>query len=80
MTVLTPNQPVTVIGPILSVEAAPPAAPLPPGAHQIRLVVVDDQGNQSAPAVVNVTVLPAPPPPPGPTPTPPPGPTPAGPP
>ena len=68
MTVLTPNQPVTVISPLLSVEAAPPATPLPSGTHQVRLVVVDDQGNQSAPAVVTVTVLPAPAP--GPTPPP----------
>jgi hypothetical protein len=75
MTVLTPNQPVTVMGPLLSVEAAPPAAPLPPGTHQVQLVVVDDQGNRSAPAAVTVTVLPAPvpqpPPAPGPTPPPP---------
>lgn len=60
MTVITPNQPVTVLSPLLTVEAAPPAAPLSPGTHQVRLLVVDDQGNQSTPALVTVTVLPAP--------------------
>jgi hypothetical protein len=67
MTVLTPNQPVTVLSPLLTVEAAPPAAPLPAGTHQVRLVVVDDQGNQSTPALITVTVLAAP----APTPAPP---------
>ncbi len=61
MTVLTPNQPMTTDGPLLTVEASA-AAPLPSGTHQVTLVVVDGDGNQSAPAVLTVTIQPAPPP------------------
>jgi len=59
MTVLTPNQPVATDDPLLTVEASL-AAPLPPGPHQVRLVVVDSDGNQSLPAVLNVTIQPPP--------------------
>ena len=33
-----------------------PARPLAPGRHRFQLVVADDSGNQSAPAVVEVIV------------------------
>ncbi len=42
----------------MRVEAKP--SPLTAGAHQFRLVVIDDAGNQSAPANVTVTVKAAP--------------------
>lgn len=33
-----------------------PARPLAPGRHRFQLVVVDDSGNQSAPAAIDVIV------------------------
>jgi hypothetical protein len=59
MTVLTPNQPAATADPLLTVEASQ-SAPLPPGTHEVRLVVVDSDGNQSAPAVLSVTIQPPP--------------------
>jgi hypothetical protein len=61
MTVLTPNLPAATADPLLTVEASQ-AAPLTPGTHQVRLVVVDSDGNQSEPAVISVTIQPPPPP------------------
>lgn len=34
-----------------------PDAPLSPGAHKFQLVVVDDLGNQSEPATVEIIVI-----------------------
>ena len=34
-----------------------PSAPLPPGHHRFQLVVVDDSGNESSPAAVDVVVI-----------------------
>lgn len=34
-----------------------PTAPLPPGRHRFQLVVVDDSGNQSEPATVDIVVI-----------------------
>ena len=46
MTVFKTNQPVTQADSVVKVEATR-AAPLPVGTNRFRLVVVDDQGNQS---------------------------------
>jgi hypothetical protein len=50
MTVLTPRKPFESKEPVLTVDE------LPVGAHVIRLVVVDDEGNESDPFDVTVTV------------------------
>ncbi|MCV2352301.1 hypothetical protein [Paucibacter sp. Y2R2-4] len=34
-----------------------PSSPLPPGRHKFQLVVVDDSGNQSEPATVEIVVI-----------------------
>lgn len=34
-----------------------PSSPLPPGRHKFQLVVVDDSGNQSDPATVEIVVI-----------------------
>ena len=33
-----------------------PAAPIPPGVHHFQLIVVDDAGNQSDPAIAQVVI------------------------
>jgi hypothetical protein len=50
MTVLTPRKPFESKEPAITVDE------LPVGAHVIRLVVVDDEGNESDPVDVTVTV------------------------
>jgi hypothetical protein len=67
MPVLAPNQELRSRAPSLTVEND-----LAPGRWRFRLVVVDDDGVESKPAELIVTVRapPSPPPRPGPTPTP----------
>jgi hypothetical protein len=55
MTVFKTNQPVTQADLVVKVEATR-VAPLPVGANRFRLVVVDDQGNQSDPTFIDVIV------------------------
>ena len=50
MTVFTPNQPVATATPTVDVTG------VAPGAHRFQLVVEDESGNQSLPAVTTVTV------------------------
>ena len=50
-----PGQPIQTDVPDIEVTVSP-AAPLPVGRHQFQLVVVDDSGNQSQPAVHDVIV------------------------
>jgi hypothetical protein len=50
-----PNVPVTQAEPVVLVEVSP-NAPLPVGANRFRLVVVDDSGNESEPAFLDVVV------------------------
>jgi hypothetical protein len=59
MTFLAPNQPVATQDAWLAVQASGAAA-WPAGIHQVWLVVVDSDGNQSAPAVLSVTIQPPP--------------------
>ena len=40
---------------VVSVDVTP-TAPLPPGVHHFQLIVVDDAGNQSAPAVAQIVI------------------------
>jgi hypothetical protein len=49
------NEPVVQPEPVVRVEVTP-AAPLPLGANRFRLVVVDDSGNESEPAFLDVVV------------------------
>ena len=51
-----PGEAVTTDTPTVTVEVSPDD-PLPVGRHTFQLVVVDDSGNQSAPARVQVIVL-----------------------
>jgi hypothetical protein len=50
-----PNQPVETEASEVEVTVSP-ASPLPAGRHQFQLVVVDDSGNESEPAVLEVIV------------------------
>lgn len=50
-----PNQPVVQADPTVKVEVSA-ANPLPVGANRFQLVVVDDEGNQSAPFNFEVIV------------------------
>jgi len=56
MAVFKPNVPVTQAEPVVKVEVSR-ENPLPIGANRFRLVVVDDQGNPSEPAFLEVIVL-----------------------
>jgi len=56
MATFVTGQPVSTQDPSVEVTVTP-TAPLPPGAHRFQLVVVDDSGNQSEPAVVEVVVI-----------------------
>lgn len=49
------NVPVVQKDPVVTVDVRPDA-PMPIGAHKFRLVVVDDAGNESEPAVIEVIV------------------------
>jgi len=49
------NTPVETTDPVLVVKVDP-ANPLPTGVHRFQLVVVDDSGNQSDPAIVEIVV------------------------
>lgn len=51
MPVLSPNKPHRTREPQLLIENE-----LAPGTHRFSLVVVDDSGNESAPATISVTV------------------------
>lgn len=55
MTVFKTNSPVTQADPVVKVEATR-AAPLPVGANRFRLVVIDDEGNESDPAFLDIIV------------------------
>lgn len=50
-----PNNPIAQREPDVLVEVSPDA-PLGVGAHRFRLVVIDDSGNESAPAFIDVIV------------------------
>lgn len=50
-----PNVPVVQTDPLVSVDITP-AAPLAPGKYRFSLVVVDDDNNESDPAVLEVIV------------------------
>lgn len=52
MPVFTPNRPIETREPLIKVEPDN----LPPGRYRFRLVVVDDDGNASAPDEVTVTI------------------------
>ena len=49
------NEPQTSTEPVIKVEVSK-ANPLPPGAHRFQLIVVDNEGNESEPAFVDLTV------------------------
>ena len=49
------NTPVETTDPVLVVKVDP-ANPLPNGVHRFQLVVVDDSGNESDPAIVEVII------------------------
>ena len=50
-----PNVPVVQADPVVKVDVKR-ANPLPVGAHKFRLIVVDDSGNESAPAFIDIIV------------------------
>jgi hypothetical protein len=52
MAVFKPGVPVATSEPFVQVDAGVPA-----GRHQFRLVVIDDEGNQSRPTIVVVTIV-----------------------
>jgi len=56
MTQFTPNQPVNQADPTVKVEMSA-ANQLPVGSNRFQLVVVDDEGNASAPVVFEVIVI-----------------------
>ena len=56
MATFVPGQPVVTAEPTVQVTVSP-TAPLAPGRHRFQLVVVDDSGNQSEPAVAEVIVI-----------------------
>jgi len=49
------NKPVVQQGPMVKVDVSP-TAPLPVGANRFRLVVVDNDGNESQPTFLDVIV------------------------
>ena len=51
-----PGQPVVTSDPRVEVTVSA-NAPLAPGHHRFQLIVVDDSGNESDPAVVDVVVI-----------------------
>ena len=55
MATFTPGQPVITDGPTVQVDVTPQNQ-LRPGRHRFQLVVTDDSGNNSEPAVVEVIV------------------------
>lgn len=56
MGTFVPGQAVVTTEPQVEVTVAP-SSPLSPGRHRFQLVVVDDSGNESAPAMVDVVVI-----------------------
>lgn len=50
-----PNVPVVQRDPVIAVDADP-LKPLPVGRNRFRLVVVDDAGNESEPAILEVII------------------------
>jgi hypothetical protein len=50
-----PKVPVVQADPVVTVDVKP-GSPLPVGPLTFQLVVVDDSGNESAPAIINVIV------------------------
>ncbi len=56
MAVFVPGQEVQTSESSVEVTVTPTSA-LPPGRHRFQLIVVDDAGNQSEPAVVEVIVV-----------------------
>lgn len=55
MAQFTPNKPVVVTDPQVSVDVSA-NNPLPVGRHRFSLVVVDDSGNESQPAIIDIIV------------------------
>lgn len=55
MPTFIPGQPIVTRDPTVQVEVTP-QSPLKPGRHRFQLVVTDDSGNVSEPAVVEVIV------------------------
>lgn len=49
------NEPQTSTEAVIKVEVSK-ANPLPPGPHRFQLVVIDNEGNESEPAFVDLTV------------------------
>jgi hypothetical protein len=56
MATFIPGQTVKTAEPTVEVTVSP-NSPLPPGRHRFQLVVVDDSGNQSEPAIAEVIVV-----------------------
>lgn len=56
MGTFVPGQAVVTTEPQVEVTVSP-SSPLSPGRHRFQLVVVDDSGNESAPAMVDVVVI-----------------------
>ena len=56
MATFVPGQDVRTQDPTVEVTISP-QTPLPPGRHRFQLVVIDDAGNQSEPAVAEVIVI-----------------------
>lgn len=56
MATFVPGQAVVTTDPRVEVTVSP-SAPLAPGRHRFQLVVVDDAGNESQPAVTEVIVI-----------------------
>ncbi len=52
MAVFKPGVPIATSEPFVQVDAGVPA-----GRRQFRLVVIDDEGNQSRPTIVVVTIV-----------------------
>ena len=55
MATFTRNVPITQTGPTIQVDATA-AAPLPLGVNRFQLVVIDDAGNESVPATIDINV------------------------
>ena len=55
MAVFQPNVVIAQKAPLIQVEV-PPGAPLSVGSHRFQLIVVDDSGNQSVAATIDVVV------------------------
>lgn len=56
MATFIPGQEVKTDVPTVEVSITP-GNPLPPGRHRFQLVVVDDAGNESEPAAVDIVVI-----------------------